>query len=166
MKTIILCSFVLSTAAFAQEARPGRMVSLDVGHFIYSLVPPSSSVVIPLEFEGAISPMVSLFVAPRLAIGSGVMGFGLSAGARFYLLNGPAVSGLWLGPEFGILYGATTPSSISGNWAFSLGAGLGYNFIVGNSLVISPGVRVGIGGLGSSTLVLDFSPRLVLGYAF
>lgn len=155
-----------AAAAHAQETPHGRMVSLDVGRFVYSLVPPSSFVLLPLEFEGAISSTVSIFAAPRLAIRTGSVGFGLGLGARIYFWNGPALSGLWAGPELGILYGAATPSTISATWALSLGGTLGYNFMLGRSLVVSPGVNVGIVGVGTTTIMFELSPRLVLGYAF
>ncbi len=163
---LALCLAGFATAAHAQESIPGRMVSLDVGRFVYSLVQPSNVVLIPLEFEGAVSQTVTIFAAPRLAIRSGSVGLGLGVGARFYFFNAPALSGLWAGPELGILYGAATPDTLSATWAFSLGGAAGYNFIVGRSLILSLGVNMGVVGVGSSSVLFDFSPRLVVGYAF
>ncbi|MDQ3264211.1 MAG: hypothetical protein M3Y59_11200 [Myxococcota bacterium] len=163
---LALCLAGLAGTAQAQESIPGRMVSLDVGRFVYSLVQPSTAVLIPLEFEGAVSSTVSIFAAPRLAIRSGSIGLGLGVGARFYFFQGPALSGLWAGPELGILYGAATPSTLSATWALSLGGAAGYNFIFGRSLILSLGINIGVVGVGSSSLLFDLSPRLVVGYAF
>lgn len=163
---LALCLAGFAATAHAQENPPGRMVSLDVGRFVYSLVQPSNAVLIPLEFEGAVSSTTTIFVAPRLAIRSGSIGMGLGVGARFYFFNGPALSGLWAGPELGLLYGAATPSTLSATWALSLGGAAGYNFIVGRSLILSLGVNMGVVGVGGSSVLFDFSPRLVLGYAF
>lgn len=142
------------------------MLSVDVGHFIYSLIPPSNAVIVPIEYEGAVGEVVSLFIAPRLAFNSSGLGYGVGVGARFYVLNGPALTGLWFGPELGVLYGAANSTSANATVAFSAGAGLGYNLLLGEWLMLSPGINFGFVGLGGSTIAVAFSPRLVLGYAF
>ncbi len=163
-------SFVLIGATNARAegvaARPSSMVSLDVGRLVFSMIPPRTTVIVPLEFESAIGGITTLFVAPRLAFRSGAVGFGISLGIRFYVLNGPPMSGLWMGPEVGALYGATTSSGVSAALAFNVGGGIGYNFVIDDTVVLSPGVNFGVVGLGASTLAFEFSPRLVLGLAF
>lgn len=159
----VLC---VSTQARASEPSPQHMLSVDVGRLVWSLIPPRSTLVVPLEYEGAVGEVVSLFVAPRLAFNANGVGLGLGVGARFYILNGPALTGLWLGPELGVLYGSVNSSTASATIAFSAGAGLGYNLLLGKSLMLSPGINFGFVGLGSSTVLVDYSPRLVLGYAF
>ena len=168
-KQLLLTFAVLLAApssARADDGSPGHMLSLDVGRFVYSLARQNNAIVLPLEFEGAVDHMVSLFMAPRLVVHEGAVGLGLGVGIRFYLLAGPALRGLWLGPEVGVLYATANESSIVANIALSLGGSVGYNILLGQSLMLSPGINFGVIGVGGRAAVIDFSPRLVLGYAF
>lgn len=55
--------------------------------------------VLAMEFERAVTEKLSLFVGPRVGSLSG-FGIGGSTGARFFLGNSTAPTGVWFGPEF------------------------------------------------------------------
>jgi hypothetical protein len=166
----LTAAFALTAAAPAlahDDHVPSRLLALDVGRFVYSLAQPSNTVLVPLELEFGLFDWLSIYGATRLAVTSGAVSLGLGVGARFYLIHGPAIRGLWVGPEVSVLQAVGTPTGVTAaTTSLNLSGAAGWNFLLGDWLVLSPGVYLGVAGLGSSTPVFDWSPRLVAGVAF
>jgi hypothetical protein len=161
----------LTTAApaFADDegSVPSKVLALDVGRFVYSIVQPGNTVLVPLELEFGVLDWLSIYGAPRLAVTQGAVALGLGVGVRFYLIHTPAIRGLWVGPEVSVLQALGTPSGVTASaTALNVSGGAGWNFVLGNWLVLSPGVYLGVGGLGTPTPVFAWSPRLVAGVGF
>jgi hypothetical protein len=118
-----------------------------------------------LEYERALSPSMSLFIAPDIqfaaisGVGSGtttLFGIGTGAGVRLYPLSevvGSAPRGFWVGPCLHLAYSSLTAqlAGAATSWAamsavtFSVGGQLGYTFLIANGFVLSFGGGVGAG---------------------
>ncbi len=139
-----------------------------------------------VEYERAVAPMVSVFVGPELQFSQGVLasasnmevfGFGVSAGARFYLF-GDAPRGMFLSPEVSAAWVSAKTSSAEGSGSgFGVAALVGYQWLIADHFAISLGIgaryyAVSVNASsGSSSAIYDvagFLPaaRIALGGAF
>lgn len=144
---------------------PGAMKSALSINSLLVLGPIIGAYPIAVEYEMALSDNLSFNVTPAFVYFSNslasAVSFGVSVGARYFLLNGPALNGLWVGADLGVAYAV---ASAGGQSAGALGASVtpmvGYNILFG-SFYFSPGVgaSVGLGGVG-------FALRLNVGYGF
>jgi hypothetical protein len=92
-----------------------------------------------VEYQSALSPLLSLYVAPSLMVGwshgsftgvlDGLWGLDVQGGPRFFVL-GQAPEGLYVGPAVSVGFGWGERNAASARgYELSLGAMAGYNWI-------------------------------------
>lgn len=134
--------------------------------------------VIDLEYEAALARWLGLALGVSVNTYKGAfepktqgsfVAFGPEIGLRAHFIQ-PAPAGLWIGPELAVKYvawrdtsGTSAPSGATGtasaDFAYELGASVGYNFTIDHFL-LSLGAGGGFADYGSG---VKWSPRFRLG---
>lgn len=117
---------------------------------------------INLEYERAMSPGVSFYVAPGIGFGLGTTAFGVTAGIKKYF-GKPAPEGFWVGGFGTFLTAGAMGYSAT---AFGGGANGGYKYFITDRFTVEGrlgGAYYIISGVGGW---FDLAAGLNVGYAF
>ena len=153
---MLILGMVGSTALAAN--RPGSVISTNVPQLFQGGI--------NLQYERVLSPGMSFYVSPAIALTTGGTGFGATAGIKKYITP-TAPEGLWLGGFGNFAYVSALGISVT---VFGGGANVGYKYFLTDRFTLEGSIglayeylSLGIFG-GAGAFGMTYSANV--GYAF